>query len=89
VVGNDGAASEMSGQDRCPGRMRHWRIVPRTIGIRAPVCIYCGSPNPRPLSEGEWATLIDWANHYNVGAHVRAAIEHRAPATTTGNDGRT
>jgi hypothetical protein len=60
--------------------MRHWRIVPRTVGIRAPVCIYCGSPNPRPLSKDEWITLIDWANHYNVGIRCRTAIEEREAA---------
>jgi hypothetical protein len=60
---------------RCPGRGRHWRIAPRTVGIRTPVCIYCGDPNPKPLTPGEWETLIDWADHYNVGSHVRTAIE--------------
>jgi hypothetical protein len=48
--------------------------------MRTPVCIFCGSPNPRPLSEDEWLTLIDWANHYNVGLRVRTAIEERVAA---------
>lgn len=61
----------------CPGRYRHWRIAWRTVGLRTPVCLYCGSPNPRPLTDGEWADLIDWAEHYSVGDHVRAAIEAR------------
>lgn len=48
--------------------------------MRAPVCVVCGSPNPRPLSEDEWAQVIDWAEHYGVGRHVQAAIETRARA---------
>jgi hypothetical protein len=55
--------------------------------MRTPVCIFCGSPNPRPLSEDEWLNLIDWANHYNVGARVRAAIEERAEALRHGGGG--
>jgi hypothetical protein len=62
---------------RCPGRGRHWRIAWRTVGLRTPVCLYCGSANPRPLTEAEWADLIDWAEHYSVGDHVRVAIEAR------------
>lgn len=66
---------------RCPGRMRHWRIVQFTVGMRAPVCIFCGSPNPRPLTEAEWREVIGWANHHQVGSKVRAAIEqHQAEA---------
>lgn len=60
---------------RCPGRVRHWRIAFGTVGMRTPVCVYCGSPNPKPLTENEWAELIDWGNHYRVGDHVRTAIE--------------
>jgi hypothetical protein len=62
---------------RCIDRARHWRVVRGTVGIRSPVCVVCGSPNPRPLSADEWAELIDWAQHYNVGARVRAAISER------------
>lgn len=44
----------------CPGRARHWRIAPGTIGLRMPVCFYCGSPNPKPLTTEEWRELIAW-----------------------------
>ena len=62
---------------RCPGRARHWRIAFRTVGLRTPVCVYCGSPNPRPLKEYEWGDLIDWARDHSVGDHVRTALEQR------------
>ena len=60
---------------RCPGRMRHWRIAFGTVGLRTPVCIYCGSPNPKPLTDDEWRELIDWSRLQQVGSRVRAAIE--------------
>jgi hypothetical protein len=63
--------------DGCPGRVRHWRAVLGVTGYRAPACVYCGSPNPRPLSEREWADLIRIAAFHNVGDHVRTAIEER------------
>jgi hypothetical protein len=59
----------------CPGRARHWRIAFRTVGMRTPVCVYCGSPNPKPLSEEEWASLLDWSADNRVGRHVAEAIE--------------
>jgi hypothetical protein len=65
---------------RCPGRARHWRIAWRTVGLRTPVCIFCGSPNPRPLTECEWSDLIDWSQDHGVGDYVRSAIEARAAA---------
>lgn len=66
--------------DRCPGRVRHWRAVPGVVGYRAPVCVYCGSPNPRPLSEQEWKDLARLAGFHPVGDHVRTAIEERERA---------
>lgn len=27
-------------------------------GYRSPVCVRCGTPNPRPLSEAEWDELL-------------------------------
>lgn len=60
--------------DRCP-RRRHWRIALGTVGMRTPVCIDCGSPNPKPLTEDEWVQLIDWSRDHYVGDHVRTAIE--------------
>jgi hypothetical protein len=61
----------------CPGRFRHWRIAIGTVGLRTPVCVYCGSPNPKPLSATEWRELIDWAENMPVGDHVQAAIKER------------
>lgn len=49
----------------------------QTVGMRAPVCLFCGSPNPKPLSDDEWNEVIGWAEDYQVGQHVRAAIERR------------
>jgi hypothetical protein len=62
---------------RCPGRMRQWRIAFGTVGLRTPVCVFCGSPNPRPLTEAEWRDLADWARDHSVGDHVRTALEAR------------
>lgn len=65
----------------CPGRARHWRIAFGTVGMRTPVCVYCGSPNPVPLSDDEWAQIIDLASLRSVGDHVRTAIEERSAVT--------
>jgi len=62
----------------CPNRGRHWRTAFGTVGLRTPVCVYCGSPNPRPLADWEWDELIGWASDHSVGDHVRTAIEVRA-----------
>lgn len=67
--------------DRCTGRARHWRTAPGFVGMRTPVCVYCGSPNPKPLSEDEWEYLIGWANERSVGHHVRAAIDRHQAAS--------
>lgn len=48
--------------------------------MRTPVCVYCGSPNPQPLSDWEWMRLMDWAQVHQVGNHVLAAIEARKAA---------
>jgi hypothetical protein len=61
----------------CPGRVRHWRIAFNTVGLRTPVCVFCGSPNPKPLNEYEWGALIDWARDHSVGDHVWTALEER------------
>ncbi len=60
---------------RCPGRARHWRIAFRAVGLRTPVCVYCGSPNPRPLKDWEWEELASWARNVSVGDQVRTALE--------------
>ncbi len=62
---------------RCPGRARHWRVAWGTVGVRRPVCIYCGSPNPRPLTEWEWEDLIMWSQDHSLGDHVRSAVKAR------------
>jgi len=61
----------------CRGRARHWRIAFGTVGLRTPVCVYCGSPNPKPLTDYEWDDLIGWSQDHNVGDAVRTAIEAR------------
>jgi hypothetical protein len=66
---------------RCRDRYRHWRIAWGTVGMRTSVCVYCGSPNPKPLDDDERAQLIDRARHYNVGDHVRTAVEERLRET--------
>lgn len=68
---------------RCIGRARHWRIAWGTVGLRTPVCVYCGSPNPRPLTRWEWDDLIEWSKTgANMGEHVRTAIEARSAEVT-------
>ena len=67
----------------CPGRARHWRTAFGAVGMRTPVCVYCGSPNPRPLADWEWEDLINWARERSVGDHVRTAIEGRAATDAT------
>lgn len=70
--------------NRCPGRARHRRIAWGTVGLRTPVCVYCGSPNPRPLTRCEWDDLADWINSgANVGEHVRAAMAARPQEATS------
>jgi hypothetical protein len=64
---------------RCRGRARHWRIAFGTVGLRTPVCVYCGDPNPKPLTDQEWAELIYYSTTVRNagGQYVRAAIEAR------------
>ena len=71
----------------CTGGWRHWYSVPREVGLRSPVCVRCGHPNPRPLTDGEWAELEAWARHFtairgypprgHAGAALRAREETR------------
>lgn len=37
---------------------RHWFTVWGHTGLRSPVCMNCGAPNPRPLADREWAELL-------------------------------
>jgi hypothetical protein len=66
----------------CRGRARHWRIAFGTVGMRTPVCVYCGSPNPRPLKDWEWEDLAGWAEDRRVGEYVAAALAARARETS-------
>ncbi len=72
----------------CPGRFRHWRIAFRTVGLRTPVCVFCGSPNPKPLADWEWDELIGWSKHQSVGDYVRSAIESRLAEKVRREEGR-
>jgi len=38
---------------------RHWFTVWGHPGLRSPVCLHCGAPNPRPLTDQDWAGLIN------------------------------
>lgn len=44
----------------CPGRARHWFSLWGNVGLRSPVCVSCGAPNPQPLTEDQWAELIQY-----------------------------
>lgn len=68
---------------RCPGHGRHWYTVHGAVGLRSPVCVRCGDPNPRPLSEDEWAELTGFAAleakaGYPLGGAIGQAIAARA-----------
>lgn len=63
----------MSPDDPKPGARplscsaRHWFAPPRQVGLRSPVCIRCGAPNPRPLNEREqeeWAYYLTSVGEY-------------------------
>jgi len=78
--------TEQARSARCPHRARHWRIAFGTVGLRTPVCVYCGSPNPRPLTDQEWGELLDWSRIASVGDHVRTAIEEHLRANSETGD---
>lgn len=42
----------------CVGFYRHWFSFYRGPGLRSPVCVRCGEPNPRPLTKDEWDALL-------------------------------
>ena len=48
----------MSGH--CPGHGRHWYSFHGQPGLRCPVCVRCGNPNPRPLREPDWDVLLSY-----------------------------
>jgi hypothetical protein len=51
---------------RCPAMERHWFTVWGRTGLRSPVCMNCGAPNPRPLSDTGWATLVSYLSRHAV-----------------------
>jgi len=55
---------------RCPGYARHWFVTRGTVGLRAPSCIRCGVPNPRPLTQQEQA---DYDGYRDQLAEIKAA----------------
>lgn len=69
------------------GRSRHWRVIRGTVGMRSPVCVCCGSPNPKPLTDDEWRDLIELAKDHNIGDHARTAIEKRREESGGGDNG--
>jgi hypothetical protein len=64
----------------CPVRGRHWFTVHGAVGLRSPVCVDCGAPNPKPLSEEEWEELE--GHQQMIGrtfrGHIGAALTLRA-----------
>ncbi len=70
---------------RCPGHSRHWfsfrsRQVGGT-GVRSPVCVRCGSPNPNELTSDEWIGLGElFPEKYGETAdQVRESIREETP----------
>jgi hypothetical protein len=64
---------------RCPGHQRHWYSIHGQAYLRSPVCVRCGHPNPKPLSDDDWRALVDFNHHYPayVGLHVVTALRAR------------
>jgi hypothetical protein len=60
----------------CPGHGRHWFALHGQVGLRSPVCVRCGAPNPRPLSEGELRELREFAAAFprNINSHTLRAL---------------
>jgi hypothetical protein len=73
-----------TGTKCCP---RCWYSIPANVGLRSPVCVRCGNPNPRPLSDDQWADLL-WYREVR-GRPFRAEIEQaiQARIAATANDG--
>ena len=56
---------------------RHWFTINSRIGggDPTPVCIRCGAPRAKPLTEGEWAELrAIFRSGYLTNSHVTAAL---------------
>lgn len=71
-----GSPSGQSTRRGCPGNARHWFSVHGQAYLRSPVCVRCGAPNPRPLTDDQWDQLEDFNAHYPayVGQHVVNAL---------------
>jgi hypothetical protein len=55
---------------RCPGHGRHWYSFTGMPGYRCPVCIRCGNPNPRPLSDAEMGEMIQLRADHQIGSWI-------------------
>lgn len=68
---------------RCPGHQRHWFSVHGQAYLRSPVCVRCGAPNPRPLSDEDLDELVRFNMSYPayVGQHVVNALRELGRAT--------
>lgn len=40
------------------GNLRHWFNVYGNPGLRSPICVRCGAPNPRKLTDTELAAYL-------------------------------
>jgi len=63
----------------CPGHGRHWFVIHGVVGLRTPLCVRCGHPNPKPLNEQEWKELEAFADdNWRLGKHNEEALRvHR------------
>jgi hypothetical protein len=69
----------------CPGHARHWFSI--MVGVRAPVCVRCGHPNPKPLTEQDWEELEAHDRYRPIRGHVGEALaKHRAEKSVRGFD---
>jgi hypothetical protein len=68
---------------RCLVMTRHWFTVWGQRGLRSPVCMNCGTLNPRSLTDQEWAELIrvrDRRGHPWPNQDLEQAIQDRLAA---------
>lgn len=74
---------------RCPGHVRHWFSVHGQAYLRSPVCVRCGAANPRPLTDDELRSLVDFNAHWPayVGVHVVRALRERGRETAISEEG--
>jgi hypothetical protein len=72
-------AKERKKTPRCPGHGRHWFTIHGVVGLRTPRCIRCGTPNPKPLTNDEWAELEAFSDqNWRLGKYNEEALRvHR------------